>query len=184
MQLSSDLFFVSANINKFKEAETILDSFNVEINFLKYNLEEVQSNSLEVIASKKAKFAFSKFDKPVIIEDDGLFIDSLGGFPGPYSSYVFNTIGNAGILNLVKKNRKAKFVSLITYCDDEITKSFTGIASGSISKLQKGKGWGYDPIFISVETKKTFAELKNKNEFSHRYLALKKFANWYLKKRE
>ena len=184
MQLSSDLFFVSSNVHKFKEAEAILDSFNVKINFLKYNLEEVQSNSLEVIASKKAKFAFSKFNKPVIIEDDGLFIDSLGGFPGPYSSYVFDTIGNAGILNLVKKNRKAKFVSLITYCDDEITKSFTGITSGSISKLQKGKGWGYDPIFISVKTKKTFAELTNKNKFSHRYLALKKFSNWYLKKRE
>ena len=70
-------------------------------------LEEVQSNSMEVIASKKAKFAFSKFNKPIIIEDDGLFIESLQGFPGPYSSYVFEKIGNPGILNLVnRKNEK------------------------------------------------------------------------------
>ena len=182
--MSSDLFFVSSNNHKFKEAEMILNSFDVKIKFLKYHLEEVQSNSLEVIASKKAKFAFSKFNKPIIIEDDGLFIESLRGFPGPYSSYVFDTIGNAGILNLVKKNRKAKFVSLITYCDDEITKSFTGTVSGFISKSKKGKGWGYDPIFSYSDTEKTFAELKNKNEFSHRYLALKKFSNWYLQKQE
>ena len=180
MPTSSKLFFVTSNHHKFKEAETILDSFNVKINFLKYHLEEVQSNSLEIIASKKAKLAFSKFDKPVIIEDDGLFVESLHGFPGPYSSYVFDTIGNKGILNLVKKNKKAKFVSLITYCDAENTKSFTGTVSGSISKSMKGKGWGYDPIFIPHNTTKTFAELKNKNDFSHRYLALKKFSNWYL----
>ena len=67
--------------------------------------------------SKKAQDAFSKLKKPVIIEDDGLFINSLDGFPGPYSSYVFKTIGNKGILNLLKNNRKAKFVSIITYCD-------------------------------------------------------------------
>ena len=184
MQPSSDLFFVSSNSHKFKESESILNSFNIKINFLKYHLEEIQSSSLEVIASKKAKFAFSKFNKPVIVEDDGLFIESLQGFPGPYSSYVFDTVGNAGILSLLKKNRKAKFVSLITYCDDEITKSFTGVVSGLISKSQQGKGWGYDPIFICGNMKKTFAELNNKNEFSHRYLALKKFSNWYLQKQE
>ena len=97
MPLSSDLFFVSSNNHKFKEAESILNLFNVKINFIKHDLEEVQSNSLEVIASKKAKFAFSKFNKPIIIEDDGLFVESLNGFPGPYSSYVFKTIGNKGV---------------------------------------------------------------------------------------
>jgi len=38
----------------------------------------------------------------------------LNGFPGPYSSYVFKTIGNKGILKLVPSKRKAKFVSIIT----------------------------------------------------------------------
>ena len=184
MRLLSDLFFVSSNNHKFKEAEIILNSFKIKIGFLKYTLEEVQSNSMKVIASKKAKFAFSKFNKPIIIEDDGLFIESLQGFPGPYSSYVFESIGNLGILNLVNKKRKAKFVSLITYCDGEITKSFMGTILGSISKSEKGKGWGYDPIFIPKNLKKTFAELKNKNELSHRYLALKNFSNWYLQKQK
>ena len=182
MHKSFDLFFVSSNNHKYREAKKILDSFGINLGFLKSNFEEIQSNSLHDIAISKARDAFSKFKKPIIIEDDGLFIDSLDGFPGPYSSYVFKTIGNKGILNLIKKNRKAKFVSIITYCDKTLLESFDGKQNGTISKTQKGKGWGYDPIFVPNNFKKTFAELNNKNELSHRYQALKKFSKWYLNK--
>ena len=182
MQQLFDLFFVSSNYHKYLEAKNILNSFGIKIGFFKSNLEEIQSNSLKEIAFKKATDAFSKCKKPVIIEDDGLFIDSLEGFPGPYSSYVFKTIGNKGILNLMKNNRKAKFVSIITFCDKRIVQSFEAKLDGHISKSQKGKGWGYDPIFIPKNTTKTFAELNNKNELSHRFMALKKFSNWYLHK--
>ena len=182
MHKSFDLFFVSSNNHKYHEAKKILDSLGINLGFLKSNLEEIQSNSLHNIAMAKARDAFSKFKKPIIIEDDGLFIDSIEGFPGPYSSYVFKTIGNKGILNLLKNNRKAKFVSIITYCDKTLLESFDGKLHGKISKTQKGKGWGYDPIFIPNNSKKTFAELNNKNELSHRYKALKKFSKWYLHK--
>jgi XTP/dITP diphosphohydrolase len=182
MQKLSDLFFVSSNNHKYNEAKKILNSFGIKLNFFKHDLEEIQSNLLKEIAYTKAKDAFSKCKKPVIIEDDGLFINSLKGFPGPYSSYVFKTIGNNGILNLLKNNRKAKFVSIITYCDKTILQSFDAKIDGTISKSQKGKGWGYDPIFMPKNTKKTFAELTNKNDLSHRYKALKKFSNWYLHK--
>lgn len=184
MQKSFDLFFVSSNDHKYLEARKILHGFDITLGFLKSDLEEIQSNTLNEIASRKAKNAFSKFKKPIIIEDDGLFIDSLNGFPGPYSSYVFKTIGNDGILNLLKNNRKAKFVSIITYCDKSILQSFDGKLNGMISRSQKGKGWGYDPVFIPKNSKKTFAEMNDKNDFSHRYKALKKFSNWYLNKQE
>ena len=182
MQKSFDLFFVSSNSHKYHEVKMILDSFGIKLGFLKSNLEEIQSNSLNDIAIKKARDAFSKYKKPIIIEDDGLFIDSLESFPGPYSSYVFKTIGNKGILNLLKNKRKAKFVSIITYCDKTILQSFNGKLNGIISKSQKGKGWGYDPIFIPNNSKKTFADMNNKNELSHRYKALKNFSKWYLHK--
>lgn len=182
MRKSFDLFFVSSNNHKYQEAKIILDSLGVNIGYLKSNLEEIQSNSIVTIAMAKARDAFSKFKKPVIVEDDGLFIDSIDGFPGPYSSYVFKTIETKGILNLLKNNRKAKFVSIITYCDKTILQSFEGKLDGKISKIQKGRGWGFDPIFIPNNSKKTFAELNNKNELSHRYKALKKFSKWYLHK--
>lgn len=184
MQPLSDLFFVSSNVHKYQEAKQILNSFGVRVNFFKSILEEIQSDSFEEIALRKAQNAFSKCRKPLIIEDDGLLISSLDDFPGPYSSYVFKTIGNNGILNLLKENRKAKFVSIITYCDDKTLESFHAKLDGTISSIQKGEGWGYDPIFIPKNTKKTFAELNNKNKLSHRYKALKKFSNWYLNKQE
>jgi len=182
MHKSFDLYFVSSNNHKYSEAKKILDSFGINLGFLKSNLEEIQSNSLENIAMAKARDAFSKFKKPLIIEDDGLFIDSIKGFPGPYSSYIFKTIGNKGILNLLKNNRKATFLSIITFCDKNSLESFDGKLNGNISKTKKGKGWGFDPIFIPNNSKKTFAEINNKNELSHRYKALKKFSKWYLNK--
>ena len=182
MHKSFDLFFVSSNNHKYQEAKIILDSLGINLGFFKSNLEEIQSNSLHNIAMAKARDAFSKFKKPIIIEDDGLFIDSIDGFPGPYSSYVFKTIGNKGILNLLKNNRKANFVSIITYCDKTNLQLFEGKLDGKISKTQKGKGWGYDPIFIPNNSVKTFAEMNNKNELSHRFKALKKFSKWYLHK--
>ena len=182
MQKSSDLFFVSSNDHKYLEAKKILDSFGIQLDFLKFDLEEIQSNSIHDIARKKARNAFSKHEKPLIIEDDGLFIDSLDGFPGPYSSYVFKTIGNKGILDLLKNKRQAKFVSVITYCDDTVLESFTEKLCGSISKSEKGKGWGFDPIFVPNKSDKTFAESNDKNKISHRYKSLKKFSNWYLHK--
>ncbi len=182
MRKSFDLFFVSSNNHKYQEAKSILDSFGIDLGFLKSNLEEIQSDSLRDIAVVKAQDAFSKFKRPIVIEDGGLFINSLDGFPGPYSSYVFKTIGNKGILNLLKKSRGAKFVSVITFCDDATLQSFEGKSSGKISEIQKGKGWGYDPIFIPDNVTKTFAELNNKNKLSHRYKALKEFSKWYLHK--
>ena len=179
-----DLYFVSSNRHKYQEAKKILKPYGINLEFYKFELQEVQSDSLKEIASKKAIQAFAKFRKPVIVEDDGLFIDSLDGFPGPYSSYIFKTIGNKGILNLLGKNRKAKFVSIISFSNKHYSKSFMGKTDGKISKIQKGTGWGYDPVFIPESSKKTFAELNNKNELSHRYKSLKKFANWYLNKQK
>jgi len=182
MQQSFDLLFVSSNRHKYLEAKTVLDSFGVELGFLKLRLEEIQSDSIKKIAIKKAKDAFSRCSKPLIVEDDGLFVSSLDGFPGPYSSYVFETIGNKGVLNLLDAKRDAEFVSIIAYCDRKITKSFEGRIKGAISENQKGGGWGYDPIFVPKNSSETFAEIKNKNELSHRYKSLKKFASWYLRK--
>jgi XTP/dITP diphosphohydrolase len=46
--------------------------------------------------------AFEKCGLPIIVEDAGLFVEALNGFPGPYSSYVYKTIGNEGLLKLME----------------------------------------------------------------------------------
>ena len=181
--MSYDVLFVSSNKNKFYEAKKILFKDDINLGFFKTSLKEIQANSLKEIAAQKADEAFRRIQKPLIIEDAGLFIESLNGFPGPFSSYVFKTIGNLGILRLVKTNRKAKFQSVVAYCDNKYgVVLFDAKVEGKISKNPKGKGWGYDPIFIPQNQNKTYAMLSNKNELSHRFRALKKFSNWFVHK--
>ncbi len=164
MQMLSSIFFTSSNENKFREAKDILSKFGIRLEFLKRNLEEIQADNLEEIAQHKVNQAFSLYSKPVMIEDDGLFIKSLKGFPGSYSSFVFKTIGNKGILRLVSTDRSAVFRSIIAYCEkkDDVM-LFDAYVSGKISKKIHGTKWGYDPIFIPDGEKKTYSQLRDKN---------------------
>ena len=184
MQMSSSIFFASSNKNKYNEAKNITSKFGLKLAFLKLHLQEIQADNLEDVARHKVLQAYSICSKPVIVEDDGLFIKSLNGFPGPYSSFVFDTIGNKGILRLVSKPRDASFRSIIAYCErDNDVHLFSADVKGTISKKEQGVKWGFDPIFIPSGKNKSYSELAEKNQISHRYLALKKFANWYLNKR-
>ena len=181
----SDVLFASSNENKYKEAKEILSKFDLNLIFFKCNLQEIQADTLEEVALHKVTQAFSHCSKPVMVEDDGLFIDSLNGFPGPYSAFAFRTIGNKGILQLINTKRKAKFQSVIAYCEKNNDVSlFKAVIDGKISRKMNGTRWGYDPIFIPNGHKKTYAQLPDKNSFSHRYHALRKFAMWHLHRKE
>ena len=118
------------------------------------------------------------------IEDSGLQVDALNGFPGPYSSYVFRTIGWQGILDLLQgtENRKAHFISVIgLYWNREIY-TFEGRCEGTIANVGAGKtGFGFDPIFIpDAGSGKTFAEMEmaSKNNISHRSLSTKQLLDF------
>ncbi len=177
-----DVTFASTNENKYREVKSILSFHGISVDFAQVNLVEVQSYSLEEIATEKAKSAFAQVGRPIIVEDDGLFIDALKGFPGQYSSHAFRTIGNAGIMKLLagSANRGAYFLSLIAFYDCKTPSISEGRADGSISEKIAEGGWGYDPIFVPAGASLTFAELKEKkNEYSHRRKALEKFARWY-----
>lgn len=176
--------FASTNQNKYREVQSILSTHGIAVDFAELNLSEIQSESLEEIVREKAKSAFAHVSRPVIVEDDGLFIDTLKGFPGQYSSHAYKTIGNDGILKLLagSDNRTASFRSLIAFYDGERLSISEGKVDGSISHKMTDGGWGYDPIFVPAGTSLTFAQLKErKNEYSHRKRALDNFAKWYLK---
>ncbi|HZT35376.1 MAG TPA: non-canonical purine NTP pyrophosphatase, partial [Nitrososphaera sp.] len=80
-----NIIFASSNESKASEAVAILAEFGIDAFFAKLELREIQSNSLEEIAKEKSEHAYSLVSAPVIVEDDGLFIESLRGFPGQYS---------------------------------------------------------------------------------------------------
>lgn len=178
------LYFASSNKNKFLEIENLLaKEKGIKIHFSKVILKEIQSESIIEVAEDKVKKAFSMIKKPVIVEDDGLFIKDLNGFPGIYSSFVFKTIGNKGILNLLKdnENRKASFTSIFSFFDGKIIESFSGETTGYITTKILPEGWGFDPIFKPEDEDKTYGQIDilKKNKISHRSKAIRKFLEWY-----
>jgi len=187
------IFFATNNINKFDEAREVLAEYKIAVGMLRVKALEIQSESLEEIAKTSALEAFKRCNLPIIVEDAGLFIGALNGFPGPYAAYVYKTIGNPGLLRLMENvgNRKASFRSVVAYysTDLKLPVCFDGEAIGEITKEER-KGdhkssFGFDPIFKPANCNKTFAEmsLAEKNKHSHRANALDKFAEWYKKLR-
>lgn len=181
--------FITGNQHKVKEAEKIFQKFNINLEHIDLGYTEVQGTLVDV-AKSGAKYACEKLNKPVIVEDAGLFIRALNDFPGTYSSYVQETLGNQGILKLMDdisnpEDRYAEFRSVIGYCaPNSEPKVFLGRVEGQISAEEKGSlGFAFDPIFYVEEKDKTFGELtrEEKNQFSHRKNSLKSFIDWYIK---
>ena len=184
------VFFATGNINKFNEVRSILSQQGIAVGMLKLKGDEIQSENLKEIAQKSALNAYRRCRLPIFVEDAGLFIEALNGFPGPYAAYVYHTIRNGGILKLMEviKDRCAKFQSIIAYCDNQNSCEpicFDGESKGAITlaeRIEHGKsGFGFDPIFQPDGSAKTFAEMtiEEKNGYSHRAAAIRKFAEWY-----
>jgi len=171
-------------MHKVVEANEVLKKFGVELYPVNVEKLEIQSEDLERIAVTAARHAFKVLGKPVVVEDSGLFIEALKGFPGPYSSYVYKTIGLEGVLKLLEgvENRRAYFKAVVALAlDSERVLVFTGIVSGIIShEIRGGYGFGFDPIFIPEGYDKTFAELGKevKCRISHRARAFEKLGLW------
>ena len=183
----TEFFFATGNDHKIEEARAALSQFQLEVTRLdEYRKLEIQSNDLEEIASGALALIIHETKKPVFVEDSGLFIHELNGFPGPYSSYVFETLGTEGILKLMDgaKSRKAEFRSSVAFgMDGTWLANFSSATEGTIQLQARGtKGFGFDPIFVPLWTQKTFAEmeLKEKTIYSHRAKALSKLALWFL----
>jgi XTP/dITP diphosphohydrolase len=182
------VFFATNNINKFNEARRVLGEFKIAVGMLRAKSFEIQSDSLEEVAKASVINAFRRCDLPIIVEDAGLFVDALKGFPGPYAAYVYRTIGNCGLLRLMEnvRDRRSRFESVIAYLSEEIKEPvcFGGTVLGKIALNERRKsaetGFGFDPLFIPSGGRKTFAEMsvEEKNRSSHRANAFRKFAQW------
>jgi len=181
------LFFVTHNIHKFSEAQAVAAEYGFDLEWFSFEYEEIQHDDLETIAYDSCKKLVGLPDlkgKRFFLEDAGLFIRSLRGFPGPFSSYVFKTIGNDGILKLMNGfiDRSAFFMSVIAYYDLNTISLFKGITEGSITLQKRGSmGFGFDPIFTPYDAtvnglNQTYAEmsLETKNLYSHRQKSLRK----------
>lgn len=182
------IYFITGNKGKLYEVKEKLKNLDVTVIQEDLGYPEVQGDSLKEVARYGVEHIKKRFLHPFIIEDAGLFVDALDGFPGVYSKYVFFTIGCKGILKLLedKKRRTAVFRSVYAYSEpNKKPLFFIGECQGIIATKERGeRGFGYDPIFIPDSETKTFAEMstEEKNTFSHRGKALDKLIDFLKEK--
>ena len=136
-------------------------------------------------AKIKSIYGTKKFKKICFADDSGICIDVFGGLPGINSKEFLNSTKNKKqilnkIINEAKNQKNFDAFFMTTICLSLNTNKhffFHGRIDGKISKEIRGvNGFGYDPIFIPRGKRITFAEmtLEEKNEFSHRAIAIKK----------
>ncbi len=176
------IYFATGNAHKLREAKNILGDVGYEVEQLDCDYPELQADDLETISAYGARWCADKLDRDVMVDDSGIFIDALNGFPGPYSRYVEDHLGNQKVLKLMEgeTNRKAVFRTVVGFCQPAgEPHTFAGEVVGTISFEERGThGFGYDPIFLYEG--QTFGELEDvkKNRVSHRGNAMRKFARW------
>ena len=185
----SRIRFATTNKGKLREISIILGEYNVEVEAVEAEKIEIQDDDISRIAEYAALNLAERLGYPVAVEDSGLHISALNGFPGPYSSYVYRRIGLKGVLKLLEgvEDRRGFFESVVAYAEpDGMVRSFKGMVWGRISLEARGTGgFGFDPIFIPEDGDgRTFAEmtLEEKNRLSHRGRALRNFGEWIASK--
>ena len=179
------LTVVTSNAGKAAEVAAFFGGL-IEVGHVSIDIPEHRSNNIAEIAKEKARYAFGHLNTPLIVDDTGLFIDALAGFPGPYAAYVLNTLGNAGILKLLEgvPGRNARFITGIAYADEREIRTFTGTLEGQIALSPRGtNGFGYDPIFETGTRTLAELSLEEKGRISHRSRALSSFREWFVASR-
>ena len=193
-----NLFIGSNNQGKIKEIRDLLPK-TVQILTPKHfdlNSPKETGTTFKENSFLKAKFFSKKTNMICLADDSGIEVDSLNKLPGIYSARWGGKKNNFNlaikkVYKELKKNNKnwyktkqtARFVCALTiYWPSDKFINVIGEIEGTISKFKKGKkGFGYDPIFIPLKKKITFAQMKPKEKYKidHRAKAFKKIRKFF-----
>ncbi|MFY9716376.1 MAG: non-canonical purine NTP pyrophosphatase [Thermoplasmata archaeon] len=172
-----DVTFVSTNPGKFREVRAVLAPYGVRARWKRRTLPEPQAPGLEEVVVAKLD-AVSGVKGWVLVEDSGLFVPSLAGFPGVYSAHFLEIWKFGPLFELLRRrDRAAYFRTVAGLRLGRRRWTFAGEVHGAIARKPAGRhGFGYDPIFVPDGWKRTFgqAPADEKNEISHRARAIQK----------
>jgi XTP/dITP diphosphohydrolase len=177
--VATSVAFVTSNPHKVEEVRRILAPFGVRVRQIERALPEPQADRLEEVVRAKLG-AVPPRRGWVVVEDSGIFVPALGGFPGVYSSYALRTIGLEGMLRLLRGRPPAAYYRSVAGARRGPEVLFAmGTVHGTIAPAPRGHGgFGYDPIFIPRGEARTFAEVPGaeKDARSHRGKAFRALA--------
>lgn len=146
-----------------KKAEFLEQHLGHPVDHQSLELDEVQSLNLKEIAEHKARQAFQKIGRPVLVEDISFSIDALGGkLPGPFIKWFLQEISYEGLCRLADSDPRRGAVTAVCYAyfDGKNLKLFEGSLRGSMPDHARGDdGFGFNGVFIPDGQLKTNAEM-------------------------
>lgn len=164
--------FVLVTGNRGKIAEARL-ALGLEIEAVQVDLPEVQGLDLHHILREKAEAAWREVRRPLVVEDAGLELLALNGFPGPLIKWMLDAVGAEGIARTAQALGDPRAVARcgLLYRDAERTVLAEGVTTGTLVLPGRGEhGFGWDPVFLPDGESYTFAQLtgREKDAVSHR----------------
>jgi non-canonical purine NTP pyrophosphatase (RdgB/HAM1 family) len=161
---------VTGNRHKWREAERILGHAIANIAL---DLPEIQSADLMVVLEAKAETAWQRLRRPLVVEETGLELAALNGFPGPLVRFMLEAVGAEGIAGTAVALGRSEAVArcALLYRDAERSVRGVGASSGRLVLPARGDGgFGWDPVFVPEGEEGTYAELGEaaKDRIGHR----------------
>lgn len=185
------LVFATHNPNKLEEVRQLLPNNIILLSLADIGLtEEIHETgkTLEENACIKADYVTKNYGYPCFADDTGLLVHTLNGAPGVFSArYAGEQKSSDDNMDKLlaelknKKDRSARFKTVIVLNLKNERKIFEGVVEGAIIHEKRGKkGFGYDPVFIPDTYNETFAELplSTKNKIGHRGKAIKELIGY------
>jgi len=158
----------------------------MEIKNPDFEILEIQAKSSIDVVKYSVRYAVEKLGHPVLLSDTALYVDFLGGLPGPYNAYFDKQIGVEKFLKIMKEadNRKARLEHSFGFCEpNKEPVIFSGGSTGTIAKESRGSmGRWHDLFYIPDGETQTLSELREKDELYEAKFwgtATDDFAKWY-----
>ncbi len=167
-------FFATTNPGKAREVNAILGR---RLKVVKIDFVEPQNLDIDVVARFKAEYAYKVMGEAVLVEDTSLEMNALNGLPGTFIKFFLDKFGTKGILDLVKdkKDRKAIASTEFAFFDGTNFTVSKAKVNGTVPLRERGKGFGWDSIFVPNGSKKSYGEMsrREKSRCSMRSMALR-----------
>lgn len=168
--MTASFVLVTGNRGKIAEARLAL---GIDIEAVEVDLPEIQGLDLFEILQEKAEVAWGIVHRPLVVEEAGLSLAALNGFPGPLVKWMLEAVGAEGIARTAHALGDPRAVAhcALLYRDAERTVVAEGSTVGTLVLPGRGEhGFGWDPVFLPDGENSTFAELegKEKDAVSHR----------------
>ncbi len=161
---------VTGNVDKLAEARRIVGA---ELEAVALDLPEIQSLDLEEVLRAKGAEAWRRLRRPVAVEETGMELSALGGFPGPLVKWMLGAVGAEGLARcaLALEDPRATVRCQVLYFDGETAVIGEGVDRGELVLPPRGDaGFGWDPVFVPEGSERTWGEVgrDEKDRHGHR----------------